>query len=131
MKSRNSWKIAATLTGALLFQAHYAPAYGQATLPFVTRQPVSATNYPNLPVGFTVDATGTAPVSYQWNKVGTGPIAAATNSVFSIPNLAPTDSGTYNCGITNPVGGIFSSNFTITVLPPPNHPPVIRVWSCT
>jgi hypothetical protein len=102
--------------------AHYAAAYGPSLAPFVTTQPLSATNYVNLPVSFTVGAAGTVPLTYQWNKVGSGPISGATLNTFSIANLALTDAGTYNCGITNPVGGILSSNFIITVLPAPTTP---------
>ncbi len=61
--------------------AHYAAAYGASTLPFVKDQPVSATNYVNLPVSFSVNAAGTVPLTYQWNKltgVGIGPVSGAT-----------------------------------------------------
>jgi len=105
--------------------AHYAAAYGPDLKPFVTVQPVSATNYVNLPVSFKVSAAGTVPLTYQWNNVVSGPIPGATSNTFSIQTLLLSDAGTYTCGITNSVGGILTSNFIITVLPPPTNPPAI------
>jgi hypothetical protein len=107
---------------------HYGAAFGTDTLPFVKDQPVSVTNYVNLPVSVSVNSAGTVPLTYQWNKLtgpGTGPVSGATASTFSIANLALSDAGVYNCGITNSVGGIVSSNLTIVVLPPPTNPPSI------
>ncbi len=106
-------------------EAHYAAAYGSNLAPFVTLQPVPATNYINLPVSLSVAAAGTVPLTYQWNKVGSGPIAGQTGATLSIPNLALTDGGTYTCGITNSVGGILSTSVVITVLPAPVTPPTI------
>jgi hypothetical protein len=105
--------------------AHYAAAYGPDLKPFVTIQPLSVTNYVNLPVSVFVNAAGSVPLTYQWNKVGSGPIAGATSNSFTIPYLAFTDAGTYTCGITNSVGGILATDFTVTVLAPPTNPPAI------
>jgi hypothetical protein len=106
-------------------QAHYAASFGPDTVPFITAQPVSVTNYVNLPVTLTVNAAGTYPLNYQWNKVGSGPIAGATSNSFTIPNLAFTDAAQYTVGITNSVGGILSTTVTITALAPPTNPPAI------
>ncbi|HUD47962.1 MAG TPA: LamG-like jellyroll fold domain-containing protein [Candidatus Baltobacteraceae bacterium] len=106
-------------------ETHYAAAYGPDLAPFVKLQPVSVTNYINLPVSFEVSAAGTVPVSYQWNKVGSGPIPGATDTLYSIPNLTLGDAGSYTCGITNSVGGILSTTVTVTVLPAPTNPPAI------
>jgi hypothetical protein len=107
-------------------QAHYAAAFGPDTAPFVVAQPVSVTNYVNLPVTLTVEAAGTVPMTYQWNKTGAGPVAGATSNSFTIPNLAFTSAGQYTVGITNSVGGILSTTVTVTVLAPPTNPPAIN-----
>jgi hypothetical protein len=106
-------------------EAHYAISYGSDLKPFITVQPVSATNYVNLPVTVEVAAAGTVPVMYQWNKVGSGPISGATDNYFTIANLALSDAGTYTCGITNSIGGILSTSIVIAVLPAPTNPPPI------
>ena len=56
---------------------HYGSAFGTNTLPFIKGQPISATNYVNLPVGFSVNAAGSMPLTYQWNKL-TGPCGRTT-----------------------------------------------------
>ncbi len=117
--------IYATNLSAAQVQAHYAASYWPNLKPFVTLQPVSVTNYVNLPVTLTVEAAGTVPLTYQWNNVLTGPISGATSNSFTIPNLFSSDAGTYTCGITNSVGGILTSNVIITVLQPPTNPPAI------
>jgi hypothetical protein len=109
--------------------AHYNAAYGPNLAPFITAQPVSATNYVSLPVTLTVGAAGTQPLNYQWNQNGV-PVAGATANTLSILNLAYTDAGTYTVGVTNTltgnvVTGIVSAPVTITVLQPPTNPPAI------
>jgi hypothetical protein len=106
-------------------ESHYAAAYGSNLMPFITVQPVSITNYVNLPVTLTVNAAGTVPLTYQWNKEGSGPVSGATANVFTMANVAYTEAGTYTCGITNSVGGILSTTVTVTVLAPPTNPPAI------
>ena len=106
-------------------QAHYAATFGPDTAPFITVEPVSVTNYVNLPVTLTAIGAGTIPLSYQWNKVGSGPIAGATSNSFTIPNLAFADAGQYTVGLTNAIGGILSTTVTVTVLAPPTNPPAI------
>ena len=76
---RRSGDFNVALTAAQV-EAHYAAAYGSNLAPFVTLQPVPATNYVNLPVNFDVAAAGTVPLTYQWNKVGSGPIAGQTGA---------------------------------------------------
>jgi hypothetical protein len=106
-------------------QTHYGAAFGTNTAPFFKSQPVSATNYVNLPVTLAVSAAGSVPLTFQWNKAGVGPVSGATANTFTIANLALSDSGTYTCGITNGIGGLLSDAVTITVLPPPTNPPSI------
>jgi hypothetical protein len=103
---------------------HYSAAFGPDSPAVIGVQPISFTNYVNLPASFYTDAHGSVPITYQWNKNGV-PINGQTANTFSIPNLALTDAGTYNCGVTNPVNGILSSNFIITVLPLPTNPVTI------
>jgi hypothetical protein len=105
--------------------AHYAAAYGTTLPPFIKTQPISVTNYYNLPATLSVSAAGSVPLTYQWNKVGSGPVSGETANVFTIENLAYTDAGTYTVGITNTINGtnagVLSIPVTLTVLPPPSN----------
>jgi hypothetical protein len=97
--------------------------------PIIELQPVSTTNYYNLPATLSVGVIGTMPLSYQWIKAGAGPVPDATNSELTIPNLDYTAAGTYTVSITNTIDGtnygVLSDPATITVLPPPASPPAI------
>ncbi len=109
--------------------AHYSAVYGPNTPPFITSQPVSVTNFYNLPATLSVSAAGTTPLTYQWNLDGS-PVSGATSATYAIANLAYNQAGVYTVGITNTISGgvvtgILSSPVTITVLAPPATPPAI------
>jgi hypothetical protein len=109
--------------------AHYAARYGPNMPPFITAQPVSATNYVSLPASLSVAAGGTVPLSYQWNQNGVN-VTGATMDTLSFANLAFANAGTYTVGITNTitggvVTGLLSAPVVLAVLPAPTNPPEI------
>jgi hypothetical protein len=63
---------------------------------------------------FSVGATGTQPLTYQWRKGGAA-IAGANGSTYTIAATAVGDSGVYSVAVSNSVGGVISSNATLTV----------------
>ncbi|NBV21572.1 MAG: hypothetical protein EBS05_06565 [Proteobacteria bacterium] len=74
-----------------------------------------------LPVGtnvvFTVGATGSGPFSFQWRLNGT-PLSQETNPTLTLLNLQLTNSGSYACLVSSPLGSILSSNSALTVYSP-------------
>jgi glucose/arabinose dehydrogenase len=87
---------------------------GQA--PSITSQPTDRTAAIGSKVTFTVSAGGQAPLSYQWQRNGHD-IAGATSSSYTINAAALVDSGaTYRVKISNPIGQVFSSAATLTVI---------------
>ncbi len=104
--------------------AHYGASYGSNRAPFITGQPVAATNYVGLPTSLQVKAAGSVPLTYQWRKNGAD-IPGATASVLSFPSLAAADAGSYTVRIQNNVSSITSDPATVTVLPQPTTPPAI------
>lgn len=86
-----------------------------AFVPFVTRDPVGASN---LRAGdsYTLRASGggTRPLSYQWLK-GDAPIAGATSPTLAFANLAKADSGDYKLRITNGSGSVTTATATVVV----------------
>ena len=86
-----------------------------ASTPFITRDPVGATNL--LPGdAFTLRAAGggTRPLSFQWLK-GEAPIAGATSPTLALANVTPADSGEYRLRITNGSGSVASVAANVTV----------------
>ncbi len=94
--------------------------------PYITMQPTPSSIV--VPVGsdvsFTISAGGTLPLSYRWRKSSTSLtniILYSHTCVFTLYNVKTTDSGLYNCAITNIVGAArgISANASLTVLAPP------------
>lgn len=113
-----------TALDANTVQAHYLATYGSTTAPFITIQPVSATNYAGLPATLEVTAAGSEPLSYQWRKNGAD-IGGANSRTFTIPALAYSDTDQYSVSIFNAVDDTNSASVHIHVLPPPSTPPAI------
>jgi hypothetical protein len=69
-------------------------------------------------VTFSVYAGGAPTLKYRWLKNGTGQDATATNSIYTLSSPVTTDSGMYQCVISNSFGSITSSVVTLTVNQP-------------
>lgn len=94
--------------------------------PYIKEQPTPSLAV--VPVGsdvsFTIVAGGTLPISYRWRKGGTTITNIVLDSyvcTFTLRNVQVSDSGNYNCAMTNIAGSAtrLSSNATLTVLYPP------------
>lgn len=68
-------------------------------------------------VTFTVLASGSGPFTYQWRRNG-APINGAVNQSYTITGAQTSHAGTYDVLVANPLASVFSSNATLTVLPP-------------
>ena len=86
----------------------------------IITQPSSQTKGFQENVTFSVSAAGTRPnhaLSYQWfsNSV---PVVDATNRTFTLLGLTTNQSGkTFSVAVSNAIGGVMSSNATLTVIP--------------
>ena len=86
--------------------------------PQITTQPQGTNVVVGAEVTFTVTATGSTPLLYQWFKNGLGGrIAGATNHFYDIPSVSSGDAGTYQVGVSNALGMVFSSNAVLTISP--------------
>jgi hypothetical protein len=63
---------------------------------------------------FTVSATGEPPPAYQWRKNG-AKLNGATQSSYQIPRAQAAEAGIYSVAVSNVLGGLISSNATLTV----------------
>lgn len=88
--------------------------------PAITVQPVSALGAPGGTASLAVTATGDGPLSYQWRRglpaAGATNIPGATSATLTLTNLSAADAGDYHVLVSNPAGGVLSSNATLTVL---------------
>jgi hypothetical protein len=69
---------------------------------------------------FTVAASGTAPLSYQWRKdslnlTDGGHVSGALTSTLTITPAAATDTGSYDCIVSNICGPLASSAAALTI----------------
>jgi hypothetical protein len=82
----------------------------------IITQPMSQTVTVGANVTFTVAVTGgSSPYTYQWYDNGIN-ILGATNSSYSISGVTLTNSGNYNCIVTDSLGNTVTSNqATLTV----------------
>ncbi|MGJ8723166.1 MAG: immunoglobulin domain-containing protein [Roseibacillus sp.] len=94
--------------------------------PTITTQPASQTLIEGETLTLTVIADGTdEPFAYQWaydDGSGFEDIVGATSSTFTIASVVESDSGSYDCFVSNSAGDAFSDPADIVVRT--NDPPV-------
>jgi len=83
-------------------------------LPTITTQPVSQSVNIGSSVTFSVVAAGSNPLSYQWSKDGTI-INGATSSTYTINSVSESNSGDYNCVVSNSYGNINTNNSILNI----------------
>lgn len=88
-------------------------------LPAITTQPQNQTVNQGNSANFSAAAIGAPPLSYLWLFNG-NPILYATNSTYTRTNVQSSDAGTYSLIVTNPAGGVTSSNALLSVNLPPS-----------
>lgn len=86
----------------------------QSTAPFITQQPQSLTVAANASAQFSVAATGSPAPMYQWFFAGQA-LSGQTNATLLLNNVLPAQAGNYFVAVTNPVGGVISSNAALSV----------------
>lgn len=94
------------------------------TAPSITSQPVGGTIYVSNVLNLVVGATGDPAPTYQWRKNGSN-IPGATSSNLTFTTTSTTDSGNYDCLVTNPLGMVQSDIAAVTVLATGGTPPSI------
>jgi hypothetical protein len=83
-------------------------------VPGIATHPAGANIYVTNVLNVSVVAYGDTPLSYQWRKNGVT-IPGATSSAYSYTTTATTDSGSYDCIVTNPFGSITSNVAIVNV----------------
>lgn len=86
-------------------------------LPILTGQPSSSTVVEGSTLNLSVVAAG-FDLKYQWRKNNTA-LSGKTETSITINNIASTDSGKYDCVVTNSCGSITSNQATIKVTSKP------------
>ena len=88
------------------------------TAPVITNGPGNRAACEGGSATFSVTATGAGPLSYQWRKNGSN-IPGATSSSYMINPVAPGNTGSYDCVVTNACGSTTSSAATLSLKTPP------------
>lgn len=91
--------------------------------PSVTVSPAGQSVLAGANVGFTANASGTAPLSYLWTFNGGplsdgGQVSGASSSALSLNNVQSGNQGNYQVIVGNSVGSVTSSVATLTVNQP-------------
>lgn len=88
-------------------------------VPVITQQPVSRAVAEGGTATFTVAAAGGGPLQYQWRRGPASPSAAnivgATGAALVLNNITASDAGDYHVLVSNPAGGLYSANVTLTL----------------
>ncbi len=81
--------------------------------PVITGNPSGTIGCAGVTVTLTVAASGSG-LSYQWRKNGSN-VLGATSSTLTYSPAASSDSGSYDCVVTNAYGSVTSAAATVTV----------------
>ena len=88
------------------------------------REPVAITNQPQSQLAcvsnaviLTVDAEGSEPLGYQWRRNGF-PIDGATSNLLVLDPITATDTGLYECVVSNECNLVTSQSATLTLAEP-------------
>ncbi len=82
--------------------------------PSISTQPASVSVCPGEVASLAVIANGTPVPTYQWRKNGVD-ILGATATFYAVYHAVPTDTGSYDCVVTNSCGSVTSSTAIMTV----------------
>jgi hypothetical protein len=93
-----------------------------STAPVIRVQPVDLVFPLRANARFDLSARGSAPLSYQW-FFNSNAISGANSSFLLISGVQATNSGYYQCTVSNAYGSIASSNAFLVV-----GPRVVRAW---
>ncbi len=106
-------------TTAVLGTNYFLAKFAAPVLaPTILYHPIAAlTNNALQNFALTLGAQGLAPLAYQWRLNGV-PIPDATNSSYQFISPMPTNSGKYDCVISNAYGTVTSLSSQVTVKPP-------------
>jgi uncharacterized repeat protein (TIGR01451 family) len=88
--------------------------------PAIVAQSPDQTVRPGTNINLFATVSGTPPFTYRWRKNATnlvngGRISGATSPVLTIAGSLESDSGLYSLVVTNPFGGMISSNIVLSV----------------
>jgi hypothetical protein len=108
---------------AAIYNADSAGKYIASSVPIITSQPQSQTNFVGATVTFQVGATSSIPVSYQWRKNSTklvdgDNLSGTHTNALTIINISYSDAAIYSVIVSNTNGSVTSSNAVLTVIPP-------------
>ncbi|MEM7167916.1 MAG: immunoglobulin domain-containing protein [Planctomycetota bacterium] len=81
----------------------------------ISQQPVTSSLCTGDALDLSVVASGTAPLSYQWRLDGND-ISGATAATYSVAAAQASDSGSYDCVVSNTCGSQVSDAATVAVV---------------
>jgi hypothetical protein len=84
-------------------------------LPAIVLQPTSQVVLQGNTATFDVLATGAGPLNYLW-YFNTTNLLSTTNALLTLTNVQPANAGSYFVVVTNMMGSVTSSVFTLTVV---------------
>ena len=96
-------------------------AVSRFVAPAITAQPKSQIVSPDLPVTFSVAATGLPLPAYQWRFNGVA-IPNATDATLTLPGVTAVDVGAYDVVLTNRAGAVTSESARLTIGIPLTNP---------
>ncbi len=80
----------------------------------ITAQPLDQNLDPGATAMFAASASGAPALRYQWQRNGVD-IPGAAGATLTVSNVSAAQSGTYAVLVSNPAGGVFSSNALLQV----------------